>query len=409
MDYKNNIPKNIGKRDDIFIKNNYEIIKSNDEDFHIALYYLDNSKCKIIIRRLDEEYGWNSNLKIKIYDEIENDVFEILSLGSSLKNSKIINLNVNIELKPVEIYIQKIPKVIIQTSYNNLFKSLLHYNALQTFLELNPEYKYEFYDDSDCREFIKKNFDIDVLDSFDLLNPGAYKADLFRLCIIYINGGCYIDNKYILRVPLRNIINKDALNVFCKDTAPNLMFNSIIFSIKKNTVLKKCIDDIVYNVRNNNYGKCPLFPTGPGLLNLHANGENILLQHKVDGKRYFDSKVVLKESNKVVINTHYKGYYGSDHDINSYSTLYKKKEIYYKNIVKKNNYIFMIYPNQNNDTFDMEIIDGKGAVNSINIKRIDANIGWGQNLKIKIINNLNNTSKIIEVGSSQNNNIIVSI
>ena len=69
----------------------------------------------------------------------------------------------------------------------------------------------------------------------------------------------------------------------------------------------------------------------------------------------------------------------------------------------------MIYPNQNNDTFDMEIIDGKGAVNSINIKRIDANIGWGQNLKIKIINNLNNTSKIIEVGSSQNNNIIVSI
>jgi hypothetical protein len=415
MDF-DKIPKNIGKRDDIYIKNKYEIIKSGHGDFHSALYYLNNDKCKIIIRRLDEEYGWNFDLKIKIYDELIGDLFEELSVGSSEKNCKIINLNVGLELKPIEIYIQKIPKVIIQTSYNNNIKSLLHYNAVKTFLELNPEYKYEFYDDNECREFIKKNFDSEVLDSFDLLNPGAYKADLFRLCIIFINGGCYFDNKYILRIPLRNLIQKDDLNIFCKDRLPHLMFNSIIFSVKKNVSLKKCIDDIVYNVKTNNFGKCPLYPTGPALLNMHASNENIILEHhcigdrNISDKNYINCRVILKgQHNSVFVNTYYKGYYGNDHDKNSYTTLYKKKEIYYKNIVKKHNYIFLVYPNQNNDIFDMEIIDGKGGVNSINIKRIDNNTGWGQNLKIKIINNLDNTSKLIEVGSSQNNNIIVSI
>jgi len=408
MNNINNIPKNIGKRDDISIKNKYEIIKLNndDTDFHIAIYYLNSDKCKIIIRRLDEESGWNINIKIKIYDVDNENTFEQLSLGSSSKNCKIIHLNsLIVELKPIEIYIQKIPKVIVQTSYNNLYKSLLHYNAVQTFLELNPEYKYEFYDDADCRKFIKNNFEECVLDSFDLLNPGAYKADLFRLCVIYINGGCYIDNKYILRVPLRNIIHKEALNVFCKDTAPNLMFNSIIFSVRKNEVLKKCIDDIVSHVRDNYYGKCPLFPTGPGLLNIHASGQNILLQHKVDGKRYVDSKVFLRENNKVVINTHYKGYYGNEHDKNSYTTLYHKKEVYYKNIVKKDNFTFIIYPNPNNDKFDFEI----NGNNSFIIKRIDKDSGWGLDLKIKIINNLDNSSKLINVGKSESNNIVVTI
>jgi mannosyltransferase OCH1-like enzyme len=57
----------------------------------------------------------------------------------------------------------------------------------------NPEFKYYLYDDYDCREFIKKNFDKDVLNAFDTLIPGAYKADLWRYCILYKNGGIYLD------------------------------------------------------------------------------------------------------------------------------------------------------------------------------------------------------------------------
>ena len=47
-----------------------------------------------------------------------------------------------------------------------------------------------------CREFIKNNFDLDILNAYDILKPGAFKADLWRCCILYIYGGIYLDIKY---------------------------------------------------------------------------------------------------------------------------------------------------------------------------------------------------------------------
>ena len=49
----------------------------------------------------------------------------------------------------------------------------------------NPEFKHYLFDDNDCRNFIKKHFNKDVLQAFDNLIPGAYKADLFRYQILW--------------------------------------------------------------------------------------------------------------------------------------------------------------------------------------------------------------------------------
>ena len=61
--------------------------------------------------------------------------------------------------------------------------------------KVNPEFNVQLFDDNDCRKFIQNNFPEDILTAFDTLKPGAYKADLWRLCILYINGGIYIDIK----------------------------------------------------------------------------------------------------------------------------------------------------------------------------------------------------------------------
>ena len=60
----------------------------------------------------------------------------------------------------------------------------------------NPEFKHHLYDDSMCRKYIKQNYSKDVLDAFDKLVPGAYKADLWRYCILYKEGGIYLDIKF---------------------------------------------------------------------------------------------------------------------------------------------------------------------------------------------------------------------
>ena len=73
-------------------------------------------------------------------------------------------------------------------------------------MELNPEYSYVFYNNDDCIQFIKDNFDESVMIAYNHLRPNAYKADLFRYCYMYIHGGCYFDNKYIPRKSLKKIM-----------------------------------------------------------------------------------------------------------------------------------------------------------------------------------------------------------
>jgi mannosyltransferase OCH1-like enzyme len=397
------------KRDDIVINNKYEIIKNYEylDDFHIVVYYIEKYKCKIIIRRLDEETGWGLDLLINIYDFYNNDIKEIISIGSSEYNEKIIYIYTHIELKPIYYDSkQKIPKKIIQTSRTNKYNSLLHYNAVQTFIELNPEYEYYFFTDIECREFIKNNFEEELLYTYDMLLPGAYKADLFRYCYLYINGGCYFDNKAILRIPLRDIIEKDFSNIYCKDNAEDLMFNAVIMTDKLSEDLRKSYEEVVQNVKSRFYGITPLDPTGPKLFNKYTNDKNVILKHFYHGKYYTGSKVII-QNDKLLLNTHYKGYYYNQTiKRDDYNDMFFKKEIYCKDYIKCNEkYIILQYPSVYDDRFNYNIIDD----NTIKIIRTDKDEGWGQHLKIKIINNLTNEEIIKYIGPSNINNIEIKI
>jgi mannosyltransferase OCH1-like enzyme len=60
----------------------------------------------------------------------------------------------------------------------------------------NPDFTYYLMDDKDCRQFLIENFDKEIVWAYDSLIPGAYKADLWRYCILYKLGGIYMDIKY---------------------------------------------------------------------------------------------------------------------------------------------------------------------------------------------------------------------
>ena len=57
---------NLKPRKNNIILNNYFIVNNFQIDFHIVIYYLSKNKCKIILRRLDKEEGWNNNILINI-------------------------------------------------------------------------------------------------------------------------------------------------------------------------------------------------------------------------------------------------------------------------------------------------------------------------------------------------------
>jgi mannosyltransferase OCH1-like enzyme len=65
---------------------------------------------------------------------------------------------------------------------------------------LHPQCEYRYYDDEACRTFMEEYFSGRIFRVYEKLVPGAYKADLFRYCLLYIYGGVYIDaDMYCLR------------------------------------------------------------------------------------------------------------------------------------------------------------------------------------------------------------------
>jgi mannosyltransferase OCH1-like enzyme len=129
----------------------------------------------------------------------------------------------------------------------------------------NPEFNYYLYDDNDCYQFIKENFDINILNAYDSLIPGAYRADLWRYCILYINGGIYLDIKFKCSNGFKLIELTDK-EYFVKDRNPIDVYNGLLITKPRNEILLKCIYKIVENVNNKYYGSNSLEPTGPHML-----------------------------------------------------------------------------------------------------------------------------------------------
>jgi len=115
--------------------------------------------------------------------------------------------------------------------------------------KVNPEFNIQIFDCDERREFIKNNFCYDILTAYDTLKPGAYKADLWRLCVLYINGGIYADIKFncinnfkFIALTEREHLLLDRPNHW-KEGAIGLA-NGIIVAKPKNNLLLRCINKI---------------------------------------------------------------------------------------------------------------------------------------------------------------------
>tara|TARA_B110000967_G_scaffold201436_1_gene238713 strand:+ start:1025 stop:1903 length:879 start_codon:yes stop_codon:yes gene_type:complete len=177
-----------------------------------------------------------------------------------------------------------IPKVVYKTGiddYNNI-----HPNVREVFSETikqNPGFKIKYYSDNDSRDFIKNNFSNETLITYDKLIPGAYKADLFRYCILYMNGGIYSDLTQRFTKPFNEFIDfkKDNLYLVEDKEQHNIPLISghlpqggklisskgiqisFIASRPGNEIFKSAIDGVIKNVGDKYYGTNPLHPTGP--------------------------------------------------------------------------------------------------------------------------------------------------
>lgn len=201
----------------------------------------------------------------------------------------------------------------------------------------NPQFEYFLFGDTECREFIKTHFNQTVLDAYDCLIPTAYKADLWRYCVLYINGGIYLDIKYTLinNFNFMHLIYDEhwVLDVDCIGA-----YNALMVCKPKNLILLSCISKIVENVKNKYYGINSLDPTGPRLLGKFFKIEDKAkfdMSHHIDlDKLYNDDEYKNKKYisfNNVLVFQMSELYYGDQTKalIPQYGKLWKSKHIYY--------------------------------------------------------------------------------
>ena len=166
---------------------------------------------------------------------------------------------------------QKIPAVMYQTMSSTLLNSDLYKFGAQEWRRMNPEYEYYFFDEKDCRKFIEQNFDVNVVRAYNMLLPGAYKADLFRYCLLYIKGGCYLDSQTQPLLPLRTVVKAESEFVSAIDQSRFALWQGFLCCIPGHPVLKLAIDEAVSHILRRKYFSNPLRLTGPQLLGTCLN------------------------------------------------------------------------------------------------------------------------------------------
>ena len=136
----------------------------------------------------------------------------------------------------------------------------------------NPDWEYHFYDKHDRIKFIKEHFPIDVLNAYNTLIPGAFKADLWRYCVLFVYGGVYIDADTICEMPLDELIEGNDHFIITRDDpmATKWLGNAFIATIPNSPILKECIDRIVEKCKHKQL-EFYLDYTGPALMGKVVN------------------------------------------------------------------------------------------------------------------------------------------
>ena len=209
-------------------------------------------------------------------------------------------------------------------------------------------YEYKIWTLNEAEEFIDHHFHKSVLCGFRSLKPFAYKADLFKYCVLFIEGGWYFDLgiRLLDQKAFSKIIDID--NLFFRASAGwdptwNVAL-SIIYSYPLQEFYLSTINDVLDICINTNKGINPLDVTmssfGRNIAKYNIQGDRVIVGNILDQANSAHKRVYhLKDYGKVAARKpgHGAGQLGI-HGLsgaNNYVRMWKNDNIFDKNYIKK--------------------------------------------------------------------------
>lgn len=168
---------------------------------------------------------------------------------------------------------RKIPRIIHQT-FETSKVPVNMYDAAMSWVEYNPDCEYRFYDNEARINLIKENFNDEVLQAYYLIENGAFRADLWRYCALYIYGGIYADIDTVCQMSMIALIKNNDEFIVPGGSAPHTIFNAFICSKPQHPFLKKAINRavrIILSRKGTNEIQKLFRVTGPAGLGISIN------------------------------------------------------------------------------------------------------------------------------------------
>jgi len=162
---------------------------------------------------------------------------------------RLTNTEIDIELPKFEIKDsdkKKIPKIIHQTHKT---RELIPNYYIDNLKKMNKEWDYKFQDNEEARKFLLDNYGQKFVDKFDSFKSGPHKSDLWRLCVLYKYGGCYIDADLEMEISFDDLIKicQEDLIIPCSRmiNSKERLFNALIICKPLNPKIGECIKKIM--------------------------------------------------------------------------------------------------------------------------------------------------------------------
>jgi hypothetical protein len=172
-----------------------------------------------------------------------------------------------------------IPKTIYMT-----YKQHIPSFVFNKWKSLNPDWNIDFSLDYDCIHFLRNNFSSEIANLFISIPEGMYKADLWRLCKLYINGGVYADIDLVPLIPLNDLIKENAS--FYTALNGNTCYQAILISEPKNPLLLGMIHSFINN-------RPWTYHNGPTVdMFLYIQNINPQIVHHPYFKMYLNDKII---------------------------------------------------------------------------------------------------------------------
>jgi hypothetical protein len=233
------------------------------------------------------------------------------------------------------------------------YKTNIADKYIRAWKRLNPEYKIDFSLDDNCVEFLNNEFGKNYGELFKKIPKGMYKADFWRLCKLYLNGGVYADVDLVPRIPINNIIKDRHTFYTCIAVNNSSCFQAFIITTPRNPLILSCIFSFIENKPWNRVN-------GPTFDMYNTLQKCLNVRHSLQPNTPY-------RRNAIPV------------DINIGNSTENIKEINLHFNFPKNTRV-VLFPHNYSDEFDFSFNNKK-----LIVKRTDKNCGWGHHHRVRLI------------------------